>query len=82
MTVPPSHCIDIQRIHTTPGGAQRIMRNLNLGQKDVVQWCRDVTQRAPTNAIVRRGKNYYVYGNGFVLTIHATSHTVITAHKN
>jgi hypothetical protein len=44
-------------------------------------WCREVVRNASDNDVVRRGKNYYVYGENFVLTVNAYSYTVITAHK-
>lgn len=30
----------LDRLHTTAMGAERIRRNLNLGDEDVVAWCR------------------------------------------
>ncbi|MDR0913566.1 MAG: DUF3781 domain-containing protein [Oscillospiraceae bacterium] len=73
--------IDIQKLHTTPMGAERIRRNLGLGNADVVEWCKNAVANAPDSAIVRRGKNWYVSGDGFVITINVHSHTIITAHK-
>jgi hypothetical protein len=72
--------IDIDRIHTTELGEERIRRNLSLDTDDVTEWCRQAIRDADSSAIVRKGKNWYVHGDGFVLTINASSHTVITAH--
>jgi len=46
---------------------------------DVVAWCRNAVKQA--SAIISRGKNWYVYSDGAVITINAHSFTVITAHK-
>jgi hypothetical protein len=44
---------------------------------------KDIIERHPYNAdaIVRKGKNWYVSRDDFTLTINAHSHTIITAHK-
>jgi hypothetical protein len=73
--------IDANVLHTTELGAMRIRRNLGLNVDDVVDWCKRVVLAADENDIVRKGKNWYVKGDGFVLTINAVSHTIITAHK-
>ena len=70
---------NVDKIHTTPMGAERIMRNLKLQTDDVAAWCKDAVRNA--EAITGQGKNWYVYGNGSVITINAHSFTVITAHK-
>ncbi|MCL2163445.1 MAG: GNAT family N-acetyltransferase [Oscillospiraceae bacterium] len=71
------HNIDI--VHTTQMGEERIKHNLNLQTDDVVSWCKDAVMQADIS--IRRGKNWYVYRSGVVLTINAHSFTVITAHK-
>jgi hypothetical protein len=72
--------IPIESLHTTPLGEVRIKRNLGLNTDDVVTWCKSATANA--KEITRKGKNWYVYGNVFVLTINAHSNTIITAHKH
>ncbi|MDR0963849.1 MAG: DUF3781 domain-containing protein [Clostridium sp.] len=74
--------IDIEKLHTTPMGIDRIRRNLSLDIEDVVTWCKEAVRTTDTSAIYRQGKNWYVTGDGFVLTINAHSHTIITAHKS
>jgi len=69
----------IDKIHTTQMGAERIKRNLALQTDDVVLWCKEAVKRA--DAIIRQGKNWYVYWDGVAITINAHSHTIITAHK-
>ena len=77
---PTSDLIDnIDKIHITVSGAERIRRNLNLQADDIVSWCIKTVKHA--DIIFRRGKNWYAYGCGVAITINANSYTVITAHK-
>lgn len=69
------------RFLSTGLGALRIKRNLNLKSDDVVAWPRAVLAATSPDSVIRCGKNYYIYGPDFVLTINARSNTVITAHK-
>lgn len=70
---------NIDKLHITPMGVERIIRNLNLQTKDVVLWCKEATKSA--DIIFGLGKNCYVYKDGTVITINAHSYTIITAHK-
>lgn len=71
---------NIDRLHTTELGAERIKKNLSIGDVDAVQWCREgiLDQNA---AMERRGKNWYVRIKGCEITVNAHSYTIITAHK-
>ncbi len=73
---------NIETLHTTPMGVDRIRRNLELSDdvKDVVAWCR---QKILDNHadISRQGKNWYVKIDGCIFTVNAFSYTIITAHK-
>lgn len=72
---------NIDRVHTTDMGVVRVRRNLNLGADvDVVAYCRQCIL-SDAAAIMRRGKNWYVFVPGVVITINATSFTIITAHS-
>ena len=73
---------NIEKIHTTPMGVERIRRNLWIGDdvKDVVAWCREKILDAKA-VITRQGKNWYVKIDGCVITVNAYSFTIITAHK-
>ena len=69
------------RLHTTRLGAERIRKNVALGEgDDPVEWCRGriLSQRAE---ITRKGKNWYVSAGDCVITVNAHSLTVITAHR-
>lgn len=73
---------NLNHLHTTPMGIDRIRRNLSLGQEvtDVVVWCREKI-RSTEAQITRQGKNWYVSVDGVVITVNAYSYTIITAHK-
>ena len=71
--------INIDKIHTTELGVERIKRNLDLQTDDVVSWCKQKIEQA--DKIIRKGKNWYVYTDNSVITINAHSYTIITAQK-
>ena len=73
---------NIEKLHTTPMGVERIRRNLELGEdvEDVVAWCRERIKFSETN-ITRNGKNWYCKIDGCIITVNAYSYTIITAHK-
>ncbi|MDR0957792.1 MAG: DUF3781 domain-containing protein [Clostridiales bacterium] len=73
--------IYVEKLHTTPLGVERIKRNLGLETDDVVEYCRTVVRNADSCDVIIKGKNWYVSGGDFVITINAHSHTIITAHK-
>ncbi len=71
---------NIEKVHTTEMGVDRIRRNLGLGEIDVVEWCRERILE-PNAIIERHGKNWYVHIDGCVITVNANSYTIITCHK-
>ena len=73
---------NIEKIHTTPMGEERIRRNLFLGEElvDLVGWCKKQIG-SPRASITRRGKNWYASLDGNLFTVNAYSYTIITAHK-
>ena len=70
---------NINKIHITPIGEERVKRNLNLETGDIVAWCKEAVKQA--DIIFGQGKNWYVYIGGVAITINAHSYTIITAHK-
>ncbi|MDR1033745.1 MAG: DUF3781 domain-containing protein [Bifidobacteriaceae bacterium] len=79
---PNSLFANVDKLHTTELGEQRIRKNLGHivdGVDDVIAWCKEQARNPET--ISRVGKNWYVRGNGFVLTINAQSFTIITAKR-
>lgn len=71
---------NIEKLHTTEMGIERIKRNLQIETDDVVQWCKE--QILDKNAAIERiGKNWYATINHCKITVNAHSYTIITAHK-
>lgn len=70
---------NLDKIHTTELGVERIKKNLKLDTADVVSWCKWKTEKA--DDIIRKGKNWYVSVDDIMITINAHSFTIITAHK-
>ena len=70
---------NIDKLHTTEMGIKRISRNLGING-DVVEYCRSKILK--NNAeITRKGKNYYFEVDECIITVNASSFTIITAHK-
>lgn len=72
--------VNLDKVHTTDMGVDRIRRNLGLDDIDVVAWCKDKILE-PSAAIERQGKNWYVHVDECVITVNASSYTIITCHK-
>lgn len=73
--------ININDLHTTESGVERIRRNLSLdGSVDVVDFCRKLILEDSTS-FECRGKNWYATTGLYKITINAGSNTIITAHK-
>lgn len=70
---------NIDRLHTTEMGMERIKKNLSLETEDVVQWCKSQILN-PNTIIKRTGKNWYITTGNCRLTVNAYSYTIITAH--
>lgn len=71
----------IDNLHTTPMGAERVRNNIGIpGNIDVIAWARKVISAAPKSSIIRRGKNWYITNDRFILTVNGQSFTLITAH--
>jgi hypothetical protein len=71
---------NLNKIHTTELGVERIKRNLCLNVDDVVGWCKQKVLDK-NSSVVRKGKNWYSSVDNCVITINAYSFTIITAHK-
>ena len=70
---------NIDKIHTTEMGINRIQKNLEI-DVDPVEYC--ISKIKDKNALIeRKGKNYYVTIDGCIITVNASSYTIITAHK-
>ena len=70
---------NIDRIHTTSMGIDRIRKNLKLDNIDVVEYCKDKILNKNCT-IYKEGKNYYAELDNIIITINSYSYTIITAH--
>lgn len=72
--------LNLEQLHTTEMGAQRIQKNLCLNTEDIVGWCKEKIKAANAQ-ITRKGKNWYITVAGSIITVNAHSYTIITAHR-
>ena len=71
---------NLDKVHTTEMGVDRIKRNIEVDVEDIVGYC--ISKIKQENAVIeRKGKNYYVNVDGIIITVNASSYTIITAHK-
>jgi len=71
---------NLDKVHTTEMGVDRIKRNIEVDVDDIVSYCIDKIKQ--DNAVIeKKGKNYYVSVDGIIITVNASSYTIITAHK-
>ena len=70
---------NIDKIHTTSMGIDRIKRNLDINL-DVVEYCKKKILDKNSN-IYKKGKNWYCEVDNIKITINSFSYTIITAHK-
>lgn len=70
---------NINKIHTTPMGINRIKKNLKLNTNDVVEYCKNKVLDNKCK-IIKKGKNWYCEIDEIKITINSYSYTIITAH--
>lgn len=70
---------NIDKIHTTEMGIDRIKRNLKLNTADAVEYCKNMILDKNCR-IYRQGKNWYCETENIKITVNANSYTIITAH--
>ncbi len=71
--------LNIDKVHTTKMGIDRIKKNLKLDTDDVVEYCKNKVLDERCH-IYRLGKNWYCEIDNIKITINAYSYTIITAH--
>lgn len=71
---------NIDKIHTTEMGVERIRKNLGIETNDVVAYCKNKILSSDC-CIVKQGKNWYCKIDRIIITINSYSYTIITAHK-
>lgn len=71
---------NLDKIHTTEMGAERIRKNLGLHNEDAVEYCKS---RISDNRcmLYRQGKNFYCEIDDIRITVNSYSYTIITAHR-
>lgn len=71
---------NIDKLHTTSLGFDRIKSNLALTNIDVIKYCKE--KILDKNCIItKHGKNWYCQTDNVIFTINSFSYTIITAHK-
>lgn len=70
---------NLDNLHTTELGAERIQKNLKINVEDVVQFCREIISDENCR-IYKQGKNWYCELGNIELTVNSYSYTIITAH--
>ena len=70
---------NINKIHTTEMGVDRIKRNLKIDTVDVVEYCKNKIVDENCH-IYKQGKNWYCEIENIKITINSYSYTIITAH--
>ncbi|MDE7333426.1 MAG: DUF3781 domain-containing protein [Lachnospiraceae bacterium] len=70
---------NIDKIHTTKMGIDRIKKNLKLNTDDVVGYCKDLIMNRNCH-IYQQGKNWYCEIDNVRITVNSYSYTIITAH--
>lgn len=72
---------NIDRLHTTEMGIDRIRKNIGLGAAvDVVEYCREKIMDKRC-MIYQQGKNWYCEVEHIRITVNSYSYTIITAHR-
>ena len=70
---------NIDKVHTTKMGIDRIKKNLKIDTNDVVEYCKNKVLNENCN-IYKQGKNWYCEIENIIITINSYSYTIITAH--
>lgn len=72
---------NIDKLHTTEIGIDRIKRNLKINTENVVKYCKEKILDNNCN-IYKQGKNWYCEVDNIIITVNSYSYTIITAHTN
>lgn len=72
---------NIEKLHTTAMGIDRIRKNLGLSAvDDVVEYCKEKIMDKSC-IIYQQGKNWYCEVDDIKITVNSYSYTIITAHR-
>ena len=70
---------NIDKLHTTDLGVIRIKKNLKIECDDVVEFIKEKVLDK-NSYIYKKGKNYYVEIDDYIITINSYNYSIITAH--
>ena len=70
---------NIDKLHTTEIGIDRIKRNLKINTENVVKYCKEKILDNNCN-IYKQGKNWYCEVDNIIITVNSYSYTIITSH--
>lgn len=71
--------LNIDKVHTTLMGIDRIKRNLKI-DTDVVEYCKNIILDNKCE-IHKKGKNWYCKKDNIIITINSYNYTIITSHR-
>lgn len=71
---------NIDKVHTTRLGKERIVNNIKIDENDIVDYLKNKIQDDKCN-IFKRGKNYYCDIDDLRITLNSFNYCIITAHK-
>ncbi len=72
---------NIDKIHTTKMRIDRIKRNLDINNIDVVEFCKNKLLDKDCN-IYKKGKNFYCQIHNIVITINSFSYTIFNNNSS
>ncbi len=70
---------NIEKIHTTKLGKERIMKNLNNNNVNIIDYLKKLLL-TKESMVYQKGKNYYCEIDNIIITINFYNYTIITAH--
>lgn len=70
---------NIDKIHTTRLGLERIKNNLKTSNNNIVEYLKEEIQDKSC-IIYKKGKNYYCEINNKIITINSFNYCIITVH--
>ena len=70
---------NIDKLHTTEMGIDRIKRNIKINTENVVKYCKEKILDNNCN-IYKQGKNWYCEVDNIIITVNSYSYTIITVH--
>lgn len=71
---------DIQRLCALEPAQERIRENLDLGDADVVEYCKDMLSREDCR-VMGEGENRLCMIGNVIISVNSVSHMIISAHK-